>query len=134
MEISSDDPLSGVGTHIGDAMNEVLSTTVEVLLGLAIQAHVQHWTEQSGYRHTVLGELYGYAHEAADRLVEPSIVAIGFGPEGLKAQQGVELVQAIQALRDLQDEAELQAPWLANIAQELQAALYVYRFKLEKLK
>lgn len=114
-------------------MNEVLSTTIEVLLGLAVDAHVKHWVAKSGYHHTVLGELYGYAHGAADDLAEPSIAAIGFDPAGLKAREGVELSTAIEAVQALQEEAELLAPWLANIAQEIAATLYVYKFKLEKL-
>jgi DNA-binding ferritin-like protein len=123
-------------------MNEALSTTLKALLTLAVQAHVAHWTAKSGYHHVVLGELYEFAHEAADRLAEPAIAALGIEvvPTGKAAVQlqatgkiDEELSAARAAVKSLQAEAELQEPWLANIAQEIEAALYVFQFKLKRL-
>ena len=123
-------------------MNEALRTTLEALLALAVQAHVAHWATTSGYHHVVLGELYEYAHDAADRLAEPSIAALGVEvvPTGKVAVQlqatgkiDEELGATRAAVKSLQAEAELQEPWLANIAQEIEAALYVFQFKLKRL-
>jgi hypothetical protein len=49
----------------------MINGVIQALQRLALQAHFWHWTGGSGYRHGVFGELYGYAHSAADRLVEP---------------------------------------------------------------
>jgi DNA-binding ferritin-like protein len=119
-------------------MNEALRTTLEALLALAIQAHVAHWTTKSGYHHVVLGELYGYAHDAADRLAEPSVAVLGIEvipTKKLFSEGGTDkgLSAALDSLDSLQAEAELQEPWLANIAQEIEAALYVFQFKLKRL-
>jgi hypothetical protein len=121
-------------------MNEALSKTLKVLLALAVQAHVAHWAAKSGYQHTVLGELYVFAHAAADRLAEPAIAVLGLpaipvGDIDVKVQStgGVDLGAAIGAVVALSEEAELVSPWLSNMAQEIEGKLYEFKYKFDRL-
>jgi len=105
-----------------------VKSVVQSLLKTAARAHLWHLGTKSYAQHVALGELYEYLHDAADKLAESSM---GDGltmdepsiPTVLKELDGI-----CKELRSIPGE-----PWLQNIAQEIDGAIYKYQYKLRNL-
>jgi hypothetical protein len=113
---------------------------IQALQRLALQAHFWHWTGKSGYRHGVFAELYGYAHSAADKLVEP-LMFLDRSPLGAQievtfppvAQAVATLREVLGTVREAAGDCELSDPWLCNVLQEIERDLLNFGFQMEKL-
>lgn len=124
------------------AVQKHLNDCVHELLALAAKAHQWHLAAKSYAQHMALGELYDYAHDAADALAEKAMGA-GYappppaswplqfsGPE--KAVAEAERVAAcVGGLNEACKAAKLD--WLGNVAQEVQGALNGILYKLKRL-
>lgn len=109
-------------------------------LGMAALAH--HWhltvTGTGSYaQHEALGGLYSYCHDIADSLAEK---LMGAGETCPDKNKGFMLAftppsQAIKTIEQFAEEFSEVAgpPWLQNLAQEIQAGLYAYLYKLKRL-
>lgn len=125
---------------MNNALTKAVDTAVKRLLVLAAVGHHWHLTTPSYARHMAFGELYGYAHDAADKLSETtqgadadepcnSKVVVNFVDEG-------SAVDEIESTRDMIRTLSVTAssePWLANIAQEIEGSLNAILYKLKRL-
>ena len=120
---------------------EMLAIVVKHALAAAAKAHVWHLTEPSGYRHTVLGELYEMFHEIADTLSEPCQGASSFSPlvgqnkfqvnfdDATNAQKGI--AEFLESLEKVRVQANSSGPdWLASEIEQIQAKLNSVVFRL----
>lgn len=137
MAVASTGPQRG---QTQGAYGPALDTVVKALLSLAAQAHHWHLATRSYAQHKAFGDLYSYAHEAADALAEPAMGDGGYTPESLKSPIGLVFCAPEAAPRELEDicdmlhQLESRSPdWLVNLLQELQGRLYSTLYQLKRL-
>ena len=105
-----------------------VKTAVQSLLKAAARAHLWHLGTKSYAQHVALGDLYEYLHDAADKLAESSM-GDGLVMEEPKMPEVLKELQAIcKELRSIGGE-----PWLENITQEIDGAIYKYQYKIRNL-
>lgn len=102
-------------------------------------AHLEHWRETSGYRHEVLGGLYGDLVGAIDKLVEAHMGAFDvIGDVALEQPKIKSFVDHLESdllwISENRLKITSKLPALDNILQELEAVYLSVLFKLKRLK
>lgn len=124
------------------AIQTKLNDAVHALLALSAVAHQWHLNTRSYAQHMALGELYTYAHDAADGLAEKAIGAnyspiatsnmtVSFTAPERAVPDTEKVIAVIQKLSEESKKAEVD--WLANESQGIQGALYGILYKLKRL-
>jgi hypothetical protein len=115
------------------AKENLLEEFVSRQFAIRDAAHRAHWTTDSGYQHTVLGEFYDGVIEQADALVEASVAAFGDKPKS-----DSDVVQKIRAemiwLIENREKLAREVPAIENIVDEVCKFYLAELFKLENLK
>lgn len=101
----------------------------QAMLKLAVKSHWWHLGTKSYAQHQALGSLYGYLHDAADKLMEASI---GDGLTGVPEPKKAEMLRELELLCEA-SQAIKGDPWLENILQDIDGNLYQYQYKIRNL-
>ena len=117
-------------------MDAKLNKLIQTLLGLSAKAHFWHFTTDSYAEHIAFGDLYGYAHELVDSIIEPARANYGYKPctcaMNLNLTDPSKSVAEIIAIIRLLDTCR-DTPWINALIDDAQATLYQYVYKLKFL-
>ena len=96
-------------------------------------AHRAHWTTESGYQHTTLGEFYEGVIEQADTLVEASVAAFGDKPKS-DTDAIAQIRENMLWLVENREKLAREVPAIENIVDEVCKFYLDALFKLENLR
>lgn len=126
---------------MNDLIAPKITAMVNQLLLLSAEAHGWHLKTKSYAQHMAFGELYDYAHDAADSLSEAAQGA-GYQPPltgpaiscsfSAPAKAIPEIERLCGELSKLSDQSA-SVPWFANLVQEVEGNLYKIAYKLKRL-
>ena len=113
-----------------------IQSATKAFFSLAIKAHHWHLATKSYAQHIALGDLYGWAHDTLDSIIEP---AMGQGYKHEEMTVATALTHPDKACDEIKkfitglDDLRGQTKWLDAIVDEAQAYLHQTLYKLENL-
>lgn len=121
--------------------DEVMANLVGNLLKAQNCAKMWHWKVKSFSMHMALGELYEVLDKMTDQLMEMFMGKYGTeshvplsDPNAFSEQDPLEFIRQLSGFLDVQEGVIPQEGFIVNKFQELQAAVYAVKYKMENLK